>query len=56
MEKYIVKKEEQGKRLDMYVTNQNSEITRTAIQRMIEQGYILVNGKKQKVDRATYSY
>lgn len=49
MEKYIVKKEEQGKRLDMYVTNQNSEITRTAIQRMIEQGHILVNGKKQKV-------
>ena len=49
MEKYIVKQEEQGKRLDMYVTNKNSEITRTAIQRMIEQGYILVNGKKQKV-------
>ena len=49
MEKYIVKQEEQGKRLDMYVTNKNSEITRTAIQRMIEQGHILVNGKKQKV-------
>lgn len=49
METYIVKQEEQGKRLDMYVANQNSEITRTAAQRMIEQGNALVNGKKQKV-------
>lgn len=49
METYIVKQEEQGKRLDMYVANQNSEITRTAAQRMIEQGNVLVNGKKQKV-------
>lgn len=49
METYIVKQEEQGKRLDMYVANQSSEITRTAAQRMIEQGNALVNGKKQKV-------
>ena len=49
METYIVKQEEQGKRLDMYVANQNSETTRTAAQRLIEQGNVLVNGKKQKV-------
>lgn len=49
MEKYIVKQEEQGKRLDMYVSNQSSEITRTTAQRLIEQGNVLVNGKKQKV-------
>ena len=49
MEKYIVKQEEQGKRLDMYVANQSSEITRTMAQRLIEQGNILVNEKKQKV-------
>jgi len=47
MKKYIVN--ENGKRLDAYVANQNEEITRTAAQRLIEQGNILVNGKKQKV-------
>ena len=49
METYIVEQEEQGKRLDMYVSNKNNEITRTAAQRLIEQEKILVNGKKQKV-------
>ena len=49
MKTYIVKQEEQGKRLDMYVSNQNNELTRTAVQRLIEQEKILVNGKKQKV-------
>lgn len=37
-----------GKRLDAYVSSQNENITRTSAQRMIEQGNILVNGKKQK--------
>ncbi len=49
MEKYIVKSEEQGKRLDSYISSQNEKITRTSAQRLIEQGNILVNGKKQKV-------
>ena len=49
METYRVKKEEQGKRLDVYVSNQNRELTRTAVQRLIEKENILVNGKKQKV-------
>ena len=40
---------ESGKRLDAYVSSQNEEITRTSAQRLIEQGHILVNGKKQKV-------
>ena len=40
---------ESGKRLDAYVSSQIEEITRTAAQRLIEQGNILVNGKKQKV-------
>jgi len=38
-----------GKRLDAYVSSQIEEITRTSAQRLIEQGNILVNGKKQKV-------
>ena len=41
--------EESGKRLDAYVSSQSEEITRTSAQRLIEQGNILVNGKKQKV-------
>ena len=49
MEKYIVKSNEQGKRLDTYISSQNEKITRTSAQRLIEQGNILVNGKKQKV-------
>ena len=49
METYIVKQEEQGKRLDTYVANQKNELTRTAVQRLVEQEKILVNGKKQKV-------
>lgn len=40
---------EGGKRLDAYVSSQSEELTRTAAQRLIEQGNILVNGKKQKV-------
>lgn len=44
--KYIV--EERGKRLDAYITSIDSEITRTAAQRLIEQGNILVNGEKKK--------
>lgn len=47
MKEYVVK--ESGKRLDAYVSSLNEEITRTAAQRLIEQGHILVNGKQQKV-------
>ena len=47
MKKYIVN--ESGKRLDAYISSQDEEITRTSAQRLIEQGNILVNGKKQKV-------
>ena len=47
MTELVVK--EAGKRLDAYISSQNEEITRTTAQRLIEQGNILVNGKKQKV-------
>ena len=49
MYKYIVKNEDKCKRLDRYVTEQNAEITRTAVQRLIDEKNILVNGKEQKV-------
>ena len=48
MYKYIVKNEDKGKRLDRYVTEQNAEITRTAVQRLIDEKNILVDGKEQK--------
>ena len=47
MTELVVK--EAGKRLDAYISSQKEEITRTTAQRLIEQGNILVNGKKQKV-------
>ena len=47
MTELVVK--EAGKRLDAYISSQKEEITRTTAQRLIEQGNILVNVKKQKV-------
>ena len=49
MKEYIVKQEDIGRRLDSYISSINNEITRTAAQRLIDEGHILVNGKKQKV-------
>lgn len=48
MEKYIVKEGEDGKRIDAYIPTKDIDISRTAVQRMIEEGNILVNGKKIK--------
>ena len=47
MEELIVKENNQ-KRLDYYVTDKLSKVSRTTAQRLIEEGKILVNGKKQK--------
>ena len=49
MEKYIVEKNDENKRLDAYVSQMNNKITRTAAQRLIEENHILVNSKQQKV-------
>ena len=48
MKQYIVKSNEVGKRIDAYVSNIDPEISRTAAQRLIEEGNILVNGNKTK--------
>ena len=48
MKKYIVKKDEEGKRIDAYISSIDTEISRTAAQRLIEEENILVNGKKTK--------
>lgn len=48
MNEYKIKKEEQGIRLDKIISELEKEISRTTIQRMIEEGNILVNGNKVK--------
>jgi len=48
MKQYIVKNEEKGKRIDAYISGVDSEISRTAVQRLIEEEKISVNGKSTK--------
>lgn len=51
MNRITIKGGEQGTRLDSYISGKNKELSRTAIQRLIENGDILVNNNKQ---RASY--
>ena len=48
MREFIVKDGEQDKRIDAYLSEKNEDISRVAIQRLIEHQKILVNGKKIK--------
>lgn len=48
MKQYIVEEFEKGKRIDNYITQKDDKISRTAIQRKIEEGTIRVNGEKTK--------
>ena len=48
MKQFIVKKEEAGKRIDAYISSNDEEFSRTAVQRLIEEESILVNGNKTK--------
>ena len=48
MELKIVIKDDEGARLDKYVSNQYPELSRVYIQKLIEEDSILVNGKKEK--------
>ena len=45
---YIVDKEDAKKRLDLYITEKNNNITRSYIKNLIDDGRILVNGTLQK--------
>ena len=44
MNEYKIKKEDEGIRLDKIISQLEKDISRTTIQRMIEEGNILVNG------------
>ena len=46
MKEYQIKEEEKNVRVDKLISNLEKNLSRTAIQRMIEEGNILVNGKK----------
>lgn len=48
MKKIIVIEEEANIRIDSYLSGKNQELSRVAIQRLIEKEKILVNGKKTK--------
>ena len=49
MNEYKIKKENEGIRLDKIIAQIEKDISRTTIQRMIEEGNILVNDKKVKI-------
>ena len=46
MKIYILNEEENSKRLDVYIASKDEETTRSSAQRQIEQGNVVVNGKK----------
>ena len=48
MRLFVVKKEDEGNRVDSYLSLKNEDISWVAIQRLIEEKKILVNGKKTK--------
>lgn len=48
MEEIVVKDNNQKKRLDTYIVDEIDELSRTTVKRLIDDGKILVNGKKQK--------
>ena len=48
MKEYIVENEDVNKRIDSYLSSINEELSRVAIQRLIDKEKVLVNGKKIK--------
>lgn len=48
MKKYVVPAHEAGERLDAWLAQQDADRSRTAFQKLIKEGGVLVNGKKAK--------
>ena len=48
MKKYVVPEHEAGERLDVWLAQQDADRSRTAFQKLIKEGGVLVNGKKAK--------
>ena len=53
MKEYIIEFDTQNIRLDKVITILNPELSRSMIQKMLEEGNILVNGKKEKASYKT---
>lgn len=49
MEKLVVQDNEKGVRLDSYIASKKKELSRTNVQRLIENGNILVNNNTKKI-------
>ena len=45
---WIIQKEEAGSRLDVFVTEQEDELTRSRVQKLLSEGHLTVNGKEVK--------
>ena len=48
MDKFIVEKEDEGNRIDSYLTRKKEDVSRVTIQRLISENKILVNGRSTK--------
>lgn len=48
METFIVKNDEEGNRIDAYLTRKKEDVSRATIQRLISENKIIVNGKSTK--------
>ena len=48
MQEYKIRQDEQNIRLDKIIANIDNSISRTSVQRLIEEGKILVNKKQEK--------
>ena len=48
MKKFVVGKEDIGVRIDVYLSNEDEDISRVTVQRLIKEEKILVNGNKTK--------
>ncbi len=53
MKKYIINLETQNIRLDKAIATLDTELSRSMIQKMLEEGNVLVNGKKEKASYKT---
>ena len=53
MKEYIINLDTQNVRLDKVITGLNPELSRSMIQKMLDDGNILVNGKKEKASYKT---
>lgn len=45
--KIIINKEQEGKRIDSVISSYYNELSRSMVQKLIDENQIVVNGKKQ---------